>query len=491
MSAILQSGATLDVATVGPTSKALHTQLYDAAGNVLGQGDKTPSGLVPGASRGLPSLLSEGKSPRFGRVNSDGSLSDSLPVVQFFEPVEGATYNSNLWLQTLTTFTVTQANGLMTFNAGNSVTSAQGALHTSTKFMALPMRSKLIFRSRQRHTPHYTNNVMEFGLATPVTNATSTLVSNVTNGAFWTKDGSGQYVPRLMFTGGEVLGTPISNSAFTSQVAFTDFATFEVEMDQEGAWFRIYTASGVLVTGSEQRLGLGATVGAYGATHFQAFLRCLNTGIVATAVQMIVGATAVYSLDTVLNKNGQHLAAGLGFNCLVAPLTFGQTPNFSNQVAPTTRTVSNISVLEATLGGHVSWNNSGTSFGASDTTDLILFGFSVPLGYNLFLNGLRLSTVNLGVANGANPYVIEYWAANHSSGNLASGTPRFIPLGTQRLAPAAAVGEVFDKDTVWNPATPLMVLSGRSLLIGARVLSGSATAAQVIRTLAAVDGWFE
>lgn len=491
--AIIQSGASADLLTVGPTSKAAYAELRDSAGNALPLMDKSPSGIIPGSTRGLPLIGADGKTPRLIRSFSDGAQVESLPTLQFYEPVEGAAYNPNLWLQTLSTFTVTQANGVMTFNAGNSVTTAQGALHASNKFFPLPQRSKIIFKSRQRHAAHFANNVIELGLVSPTSSATSALTAQSSNGAFWQKDASGQYIPKCIVGGTEVVGTPISNASFLAQVANTEYALFEVEMDQDGAWFRIYTVAGVLVTGSEQRVDLGATVGAFTSTHFQAFLRNYNTGTVATAVQSMVGATAVYSLDTVANKSGQHLMAGLGLNCLVAPLTtFGQTANYTNNAAPTTRTVANTTEQEATLGGHVSWANGANSFGGSDTADYILFGYTVPTNYNLFIQGIRLSTVNLGAANAAAPYTIEYFLAyNHTGATLASGSPRFVPLGFQRLAASAAIGETFDRDTVWNMATPIMVLPGRHFAIGARVLAGTATASQIIRTIAAIDGWFE
>jgi len=474
----------------------MYVELRTPEGTPISQVDKTPSSITPGTTRGYPSIGADYKTPRLIRSFSDGAQVESLPNLLFWEPVEGSAFNSNLWTQTLTSFTVTQATGGITFNAGASAAIGAGALHLSNKWVPLPPKAKLILRSRQRHTTHYNNNLIEFGIANNATSATATLTSLSANGAFWQKDGTGQYTPKIIIAGSEYAGTALSNASFIAQVPATEYALFEVEMDQDGAWFRIYTSLGVLVTGSEQRIDLPSAITGWSVTHFQVFARSYNNAATGTAVQLILGATAVYSLDTVSGRSWPQIVAGLGLNSLVSPLTaWGQTANYTNVTAPTTRTVTNTTELETTLGGHVSWNNAGTSFGTNEAalSDLILFGYTVPANYALFINGLRLSTVNLGAANGAAIYTIEYFLAyNHTGATLAAGSPRFVPLGFQTLANGAAIGAAFDKDTIWQPVTPIMVLPGRRVAIGARVIGASiATVSQVIRTIATVDGWFE
>lgn len=490
--AIIQSGATPDVASVGATSKALYIEARTPEGTPFSQSDKAPSGIIPGVTRGYPSIGADYKTPRIVRSYSDGSQVESMPTLLLNDQLEGAAYNPNIWTQTAATMAAVQALGVITLNSSSSVTSGQGIVQYSNRFFPLPSRSKLLFRSRQRHTAHYAGNVIELGLITPINSATSTISALVSSGAYWQKDAAGQYIPRLAQAGGDLYGTFITNAAFVSQVAANEYALFEVEMDQDGAWFRIYTSAGVLVTGSEQRVDFTAPTPAWTATHFQAFYRIYNSANVSTAVQLIAGSTSVYSLDTVHGKQWSNIISGLGGQCNVAPLTaFGQTGNYTVSAAPTTRSVTSTTELETTLGGHISWNNVGSSFAGSES-DLILFGYTVPANYNLFVKGIRISSINLGAANAAAPYTLQYFITyNHSSATITPGTNKFIPLGYQSLAASAAIGVPFDRDTVWNMDIPIHVLPSRRFTIGCRVLAGTITLNQVIRTLAAVDGWFE
>lgn len=490
--AIIQSGVTPDVATVGPVSKGLFVELRTPDGTPISQIDKAPSGITPGVTRGYPHIGVDYKTPRLVRSHSDGSQVESIPTLLLTDQIEGAAFNPNIWIQTAATMAAVQASGVLTLNSSSSTTITNGIVHASNRFFPLPSRSKLLFRSRQRHTAHFANNVIELGLVTPMTSATNNMATLVASGAYWQKDAAGQYIPRLAQAGGDSFGTLITNAAFVSQVAATEYALFEVEMDQDGAWFRIYTSAGVLVTGSEQRLDFTGPTPAWTATHFQAFYRIYNSGAVPTAVQLIVGATSVYSLDTVPGKSWSNIISGLGGQSNVAPLTaFGQTANYTVNAAPTTRSITSSTELETTLGGHISWNNAGTSFAGSEA-DLILFGYTVPANYNLFVKGIRISSLNLGAANAAAPYTLQYFITyNHTSATITPGTNKFIPLGYQLLAASAAIGVPFDRDTVWNMDVPIHVLPGRRFTIGCRVLAGTATLNQVIRSLAAVDGWFE
>ena len=64
---------------------------------------------------------------------------------------EGAAYDSNKWIQALTSFTVVQtAAAGMNFNNGASVTTTQGAMQLSHRFFPIPKRSGLVFSCKAR-----------------------------------------------------------------------------------------------------------------------------------------------------------------------------------------------------------------------------------------------------------------------------------------------------------------------------------------------------
>lgn len=488
---ILQSGATTDLLTVDPASKAARETPYDVAGNALAVANR---GSLAALTGGVMQAVGDYRVSRVLRGDPTGLVRTTSDSLMFMDATEGAAYDSNKWLQTITTSTVTQAAATgMLFNANSTLTASAGAMHaTNRKFPIFP-GAVLLFSAVARATTHSANGVIELGFGTPATVAGLTAV----DGAHWRKDTGGQWLPVLVMGTTEYLGTPISNATFIASVPVTDYCVFTVELRGTLARFCIYTLAGVLVTSQDIDLSAAGTgVSGVAASHVGAFVRQWNNGTVSTtAVQFFCKTLSVVQLDAAMQRDYRTAQAGMGLSFIQSPTAYTQAPNWTNQVAPTTRTVTNTTEQEATLGGHVSWNNAGTSFAGSDLVDLILFGWTVPVPYSFVLTGCRISTANLGAANGATPYTIAYsLAVGHNTASLATAAPnapRFIPLGFQTLAAAGAVGAVFDRDTIWTPGSPVVIQPGRRVAVVARVIAGTATAAQVIRTLAALDGFYE
>jgi hypothetical protein len=436
---------------------------------------------------------SEYKIARHLRVDEAGGLRTAQESLFLFDACEGAAVNTNTWIQTVTTMTIAQAAATgIQFNAGSSVAATVGAMHTSHRRIPKVIGSPLLARFRVRATAHFANNLHELGFGSPATATTA----SIGDGVVWRKDGSGQWLPVISINGAEILGTPISNATLTAAIPATDYFVLTVEVKHSAARFCIYTQSGTLVTSQDIDLTQGASLSGFAVTHLQLLARTYNSGTVATAVQLFMDECSVFALDGMAQRPWPHVLSGMGFNASQSPTAFTQNQNYTNNTAPTTRTPSNTAAGEATLGGHISWSNGANSFPASDTTDLILFGWQNPSPYTFYFTGLNLSTINLGAANGAAIYALEYALAfNASAVSLATAAPyapRFMPVGVQTLANAAAIGASFDKDTVFRPNTPIAVMPGRFLHLVARVVGGSlATASQVIRTVAAVDGYFE
>lgn len=487
--AVIKSGASTDQLTVDVTSKAARATLYDTGGTVLTKADK--SAIVPATTPGLPIVGADGSLARLARSMSDGSLANGQPVLEMFDPIEGAAVNTNTWTQTTTTMTIAQASGVITFNNGSSFATTVGALQTAQHLCPIMSRSKTLFRSRQRHGAHFNNNLIELGFMTPA----SATASAIGSGAVWRKDGTGQYVPVLSIAGSETLGTPISNATIVAAIPSTNYALYEVEADGYGAWFRIVTMDGVLV--SEQRVNFPGNTGDWTVSHLTPAIRIYNSASTGTAVQLFVAETAVYSLDVNQSKPWAHQMAGNGWGHFQSPTAYTQTANYTNVTAPTTRTVTNTTALEATLGGHCSWSNGANSFAANEgaASDLIIFGYQIPTPYAFYCTGIRIDTVNLGAANGAAAYTIEYsLAANSNAVSLATAAPnapRFIPLGFSNLAGTAAIGTAFSGPIDHAFSTPIVIQPGRFIHVVARVIGASAaTASQVIRTVALLEGYY-
>ncbi len=480
-------GSTL---TIHPTAKAARALLYDTNGNPITLVDRTA--ITPGGVGGVLNLLGDYKTTRTVRGAPDGSIRASNETLLLYDECEGGAYNQNKWIQTATTMTASQsaATGVL-FNAGSSVASTVGIMHLSHRRFPKLHRGGLVIKFKTKHTAHYANNLIEMGFGSPASATAATLG----DGAFWRKDGTGQYVPVIAINNAEILGTPVDNSTVTAIVTPTDYFNLEIQLFDDHAHFIISSQSGVIINSQDLDWD-GVSQPHFAVTHLQAMYRMYNSAATSTAVQMYTHCVAVYAIDCAPSRTYREIMSGQGDVSIQSPTAYTQLANWTNNAAPTTRTPTNTAAGESTLGGIISWNNAGTSFAASDTLDLILFGVQVPVPYTFFLTGIRISTVNLGAANGAAIYTIQYGAAFGASAvSLATAAPypaMRVGLGFQRLANAAAIGECFDKDTIWTPGTPIAVQPSRYIHIIARVIGASAaTASQVIRTAVTIDGWFE
>lgn len=489
----IQSGVDTTVATVDPTSKALHTTLYDTSGNVVTPSDWAT--YTPGTS---PMAVMGGvdyKSTHAGRFRMDGSQSVSNDSLLFFDPLEGAALNTNLWTSTLTSWTVASVtNGVLLMNPASTLTATTGQLLSSIIRIPRYPRVPLVSVTRAKPGAHYAGSVHEIGFGLP-SSATATTAAD---GAFWRKDTAGQWLPVLSINGIEILGTAISDTTFTSTITAGEYAEFKVILHDDRAEFAIESMGGVLVSGAHQYInwntsGSGNTN--FTTAHLYSMLRSYNSSAVATAVQLAVAGHAVYLLDLTTGRPWPMTLSAAGYHMQSSPTVFTQTTNYTNNAAPTTRTVTNTTALEATLGGHVSWNNAGTAFGVDDTKDWVLFGFAATAPYAFYCTGIRVDTINLGAANGASIYAIEYAiAANSNAVSLATASPngpRFMPIGFQTIAASAAVGTQFNNPIQMTFGTPIVIQPGKFIHLVGRVLSGAATASQVIRTVCYLDGFWQ
>lgn len=482
------SGASADVLTIDSTPKAARVILYGADGTAIVKGDRTSGGVVPGTTAGVMLAGADYKTPVLLRAAPDGSLYAGDRCLLLYDRAEGAAVNTNTWIQTTTTSTITQASGVITFNAGNSVAITTGAMHTSHRFLPFINRTGLIMRIRAAHSAHFGGGLIEHGFGAPST----ATVTSAGNGAFWRKDGTGQYVPVVSINGSEQLGNPISNATFVSSVPAGQYASFEVEIRNNRAVFTIYTTLGVVV--NTQIVDVPANSTSMQQTHLQAFVRQYNTSGTGTAVQCIVDDISVWMVDHTPNKSWGEVMSGMGFNSTQSPTVYTQTANYTNALAPTVRTLAAATPAEATLGGLVVVN----SIAGSATVDYALFGFQVPSPYTFYFTGIRIpAPLNQVAAVATTATIFSYFMAfNSSAASLATTAPyapRFVGLGgihTGAVA-LAANAQFSGADIIWQPKTPIAVMPGRFLHIGVRELVGTATATETYLWNVAVEGYFE
>lgn len=473
------SGSNVQDVNVG---KAAFVTLYDASGNLIARPDQ--SVVSPGTSAGVMTEGQDYKIARLLRASPSGQLRTSDEGLLFYDSCEGAAVNTNLWVQTTTTMTITQANGITTFNAGNSFATTVGAMQTTHRRSPIVARAALIFRQRAADGAHFNNNLIERGFGNPA----SATAASVGDGAFWRKDGTGQYVPVLSFNGAENLGTTISNAAFLAAVPAGSYAVFEVQLETSRAKFSIWTSLGVLV--SEQWIDFPAAIAQFASTHLVGFARNYNAAATGTAVQTLVAGTTIASSDQLLvNRPWQNTLSALGYNAAASPTAYTQLASYANSAAPANAALSNTAAGYATLGGQY-----GFAAVAGVETDYALFAIAIPSPYTFYATGAHISLYNTGAVGGAGLTTLQ-WSLGVGSSAVSLATagtypPLRITLGSQSLPTTAAIGQNAP-DIVTVFGTPYAVQPGRFVHVILKMPVGSATASQVLRGTVRIDGYFE
>jgi hypothetical protein len=482
MGLIIISGSLTNEQGVG--NRAAFVQLYDAAGLPIAPSNR---GAISDTVGGNLSANKDYELARTQRAMPDGSMVAARENMLFYDSVEGAAVDTNKWIQSTTTQTITQSAANILFNAGSSVATTTGALQVTHRRFAQMPRSALVFRTRVRATAHFTNNQLQFGFGLP---ASQTAIG-AADAAFWRKDATGQWLPVVSIGGAENLGTPISNATFIASVPTTDYAWFEVFLEESRATFSIVTQTGVNV--NTQVVEFPPNVSSFQSTHMAAFLHCLNTGATGTAVQMFVSGVAIYEVDGSVLIDPFEAQSGMEYNSLTSPTAYTQAAQWANSADPAAAVLSNTAASYATLGG-IFIGPTPTPGGA--VTDFSFFSWTNPAPYQFYVTGVKISSINRGVAIATTATVLQWGLAlNASSGSLASAapyTPMRIAIGQQTFAIGTAIDAPPTPAEVSLDLKPAYAVQpGRTAIIILRIPIGTATASGFLRGTVAVTGYYK
>jgi hypothetical protein len=217
---------------------------------------------------------------------------------------------------------------------------------------------------------------------------------------------------------------------------------------------------------------------------------------------MEIADVSVIARDLALNRLWATAMAGIECGSYNNPrgAAVGQSANYVNNTAPVSATLSNTAAGYTTLGGQFQF-----AAVAGAETDYALFAFQVPVAAagggnrNLVIRGVRIETFNMGAASAATPTLLQ-WAlgvgstavslATADSNTAGTRAPRRIPLGVQSIPVGTAIGGNVAPIDV-NLDAPLYVAAGTFVHVILRMPVGTATASQIIRGLAMINGYFE
>jgi hypothetical protein len=404
-------------------------------------------------------------------------------AVHFYDGVEGAALNTNLWGGQNTTMTITQASGFINLNAGAATTINTNAQINSIKSIPRINYFPIMGRFACKHVGGaQANAVMEIGFGV------ATARTAPTDGAFFRYDSTGL---KAVINYG---GTETASAALTAPAASV-VAIYEIILAGRKAQFLI---DGVLVA----TLTAGTANASVASTdRLPIFARVYTGGTIpATAPQLSINRVTIVQADLTGKSYDTQLADSQARNSYQSPATtFGQTAQWANSAAPATATLSNTAASYTTLGGLAVIP---ATVGAA--TDYALFAYQIPTGFEFHMTGILIMNPILQGAAMGTTATYYYWGLglNSSAASLATADalgppptawgPRRVALGAHWMAASAAIGTVMSGSPISMLfMTPIVVDSTRFIHVILRIVSGVATASAVLHTQIGIFGYFE
>lgn len=430
-------------------------------------------------------------------LNSDGdhidttenhSVRTSTSNLIFYEQVDGNTVNTLLWNPyDVSGMTITQANGFITLNAGQSIATGTWAVLKSNKYIPmyglLPLLGELTCKIL--NVPE-ANATVELGLGTV------SGTSAPTDGLLFRWAPTGAFYAVMNNSGAETQSANLAGQTFTDTggdsvtlpPTGTSIHTYAIEVVEDHVIFYI---DDIEVADIQTPAGQAYPVG---TGRQQVFLRVYNGGTSPSLFpQVSLGQCTIKQEDLNQNKPWFEILTALGRGSYQAPLTFAQTSNHVNSTVITAGTLSNTTPPFTSLKGTFPV----TAVAGSLATDYLVTSYTMPTGYQFNGNKVHISVMVQGIAVVTAAALEFYLGINASADSLATvdgaGTwgARIEPLGSVFFPTLSAIGTVVELVREFH----FVVDSGRRLQLIMRVLNGAATASLVYRINFSPNGYFE
>lgn len=472
MAIIVDGGGTSGGLAVRAASKAARIELFDAQGNKLSRSNgetslATDEGLlVAGVNDGAVRHL------RTDRIGSVGLASYTVLLMESFE---GTTVPGSRWATASTGFIAAQTNALgIQINSTGVLTASNGYMLKSLRSFSRMQAAPLRFKSRSRFVPA-ANSVLELGFG----DASAFNTIN-TNGAYWQITSGGVLQPVLTYNGVDITGASVTG------LNYSNYYIWDIIVVDDSVLYTVQdSATGGVV--AERTIRLPATQAKlWGATRLNVLARVYTTGTAApTAPSMFVSMVDCTLQDVATAKSWKEQAVSSGYGAGLNPITFAQTANWANSIAPASVTLSNTVASYTLKDGLFQF-----AAVAGAATDYALFGFQVPAPYSFVCTGVNIDTWNTGAAVATTPTLMLWGLAYDLSAVSLVNAGARTPLGVQSLPIGAVPGEAaFSINTEF--ATPLITNPGRFMVMILRMPVATATAAQIIQGMVNLRGYFD
>jgi len=436
------------------------------------------------------------KSPE---TSTDYRLRIGLDTVLFSYTFNAIAQNTGLWKHAFTTMTMTQAAGFLNVNAaGTSTVSGNFAYLQTWRYFPLIGTAPICAEITSSFTAYPTvNEVFQCGLgvatgaAEPVDGVWFELTSDGLKGCYRYNSGTVNKITLI---------ADVSTMALNSN---SKYALVIGEREIE------YWIDDVLYGETEIANAQGQP---FMTSALPLFIQKYNANTVGSSPNTIIKVSdvTVTLMDLATNKTwaGQMTGLGLGLQTLDGgTFTSGaQQIQWANTTLPAAAAGTNTTAaLGAFLGGIFQLNAAATS-----ATDVIISSYQNPLGgvnqtpRTMYLRGIQVDLVNAGAANSATvptTYAVAIaWGstavslATTESASFAPGTGktrRIQPIGTLSMPINAVIGQQAPYSCQFDFEAPLVVNPGEFVGVIVKILSGAATASQVLQFIVSPNLYYE
>ena len=422
-------------------------------------------------------------------VSEDYRLRVGADTLIFNEFFTGSAINTSIWTAPVTTATVVVGSGTVNLNAGNSLASAAVARVSSWKTFPIlgtfGISCEII--ASFPFVP-VANNVTEWGFGIAATTVAPT------DGAFFRLNATGEFRAVINYNGTENQSAPLDFAALVGANAAKHF-TIVLGEDAADFWIDDVLATRILRPNTAPAV--------VSSNELPILLRTYNASATAQAQQLRVSMVNVTINDANTGKMWASIMASAGNGSYQTPtgVAVAQTAQWANSAVPAAFTPTNTTEPAGStgLGGFFLVTASGLAV----NTDYIVQAYVNPAGTStapgrtLYVREYKISAVNLGAANGANPLT---WAIGIAIGGTSATLAatesatvknrRILPVGFQSLAGAAAIGVAVPEITL-SLDSPIIINQGERIQTVLRFVNYTSTASQQLLLCITCNGYWE
>lgn len=422
------------------------------------------------------------KSPE---VSPDFRLRTGMDTVIFTDTFNATTQNTSNWRHTFTTMTMTQAAGFLNVNAAGTSTVASNSafLQTFRHFPIIGTAPLAMEWNVQADRVPIANEVILFGFGIAVAAA------EPVDGCWFEYTSAGlQGVIRYNSGATQKTGALLDTTTFGVN---TTHKCVAVVAEREIEWWIddvLYAEQSIPAAQGQPFL----------TTALPAFIQKYNSNTVGSSPNVIfrVSDVTVSLMDIASNQTwaNQMSSMGMGLQGLNGGTMGSPQVQWANTTLPTAAAATNTTAaLGAFLGGIFQMNAPATS-----ATDVIISMYQNPAGgvnqtpRTMKLRGIKVTAINSVAAVATTPSTFALaiaWGgttvslATAETGSFVTATAkarRIQPIGVVTL-PIGAVAGTPSNECVFDFESPIIINPGEFVGVCAKILSGTATATEVIQ----------